>query len=125
MIRRPPRSTLFPYTTLFRSLHRDPARRLGGDPQTVRLGRWLRHVVVRGPRGGVDRDSDDPAHLGFPRCSGCPSRLLDLGLRGDRRLSLSLRADRAASALGLWVDAVKDNELKKCRTSGCPNRIMI
>src|SRR2546426_5518324 len=28
MIRRPPRSTLFPYTTLFRSHdHRDPARR--------------------------------------------------------------------------------------------------
>src|SRR3712207_8221413 len=25
MIRRPPRSTLFPYTTLFRSLHRYPA----------------------------------------------------------------------------------------------------
>src|SRR2546428_7531621 len=25
MIRRPPRSTLFPYTTLFRSLDRDPA----------------------------------------------------------------------------------------------------
>src|SRR3712207_7685220 len=24
MIRRPPRSTLFPYTTLFRSLHADP-----------------------------------------------------------------------------------------------------
>src|SRR2546426_7879655 len=26
MIRRPPRSTLFPYTTLFRSLHRPDAR---------------------------------------------------------------------------------------------------
>src|SRR2546429_4545198 len=25
MIRRPPRSTLFPYTTLFRSLHLDPS----------------------------------------------------------------------------------------------------
>src|SRR2546425_1643053 len=25
MIRRPPRSTLFPYTTLFRSVHRGPA----------------------------------------------------------------------------------------------------
>src|SRR3712207_7147726 len=28
MIRRPPRSTLFPYTTLFRSRH----RRVGGEP---------------------------------------------------------------------------------------------
>src|SRR5260221_6466498 len=29
MIRRPPRSTLFPYTTLFRSLHLDAALRQG------------------------------------------------------------------------------------------------
>src|SRR3712207_7148701 len=40
MIRRPPRSTLFPYTTLFRSiplgeqvLHRDPQVGEGGAPQ--------------------------------------------------------------------------------------------
>src|SRR5260370_35698411 len=31
MIRRPPRSTLFPYTTLFRSCNRDPA----ADPERV------------------------------------------------------------------------------------------
>src|SRR5256886_5956034 len=31
MIRRPPRSTLFPYTTLFRSPHGDPDRRFGAD----------------------------------------------------------------------------------------------
>src|SRR3712207_9063581 len=30
MIRRPPRSTLFPYTTLFRSPHREPASGAGG-----------------------------------------------------------------------------------------------
>src|SRR2546430_10017795 len=29
MIRRPPRSTLFPYTTLFRSLHRQAEERTG------------------------------------------------------------------------------------------------
>src|SRR2546426_7654497 len=42
MIRRPPRSTLFPYTTLFRSLHRcllcEPAER---------FPRRLRHVFLR------------------------------------------------------------------------------
>src|SRR2546430_10209791 len=32
MIRRPPRSTLFPYTTLFRSQHRRAARRIGARP---------------------------------------------------------------------------------------------
>src|SRR5258707_5937052 len=31
MIRRPPRSTLFPYTTLFRSGHLDQHRRDGGE----------------------------------------------------------------------------------------------
>src|SRR5260221_6378762 len=32
MIRRPPRSTLFPYTTLFRSLSDAKARRTAGEP---------------------------------------------------------------------------------------------
>src|SRR5437667_10222664 len=62
MIRRPPRSTLFPYTTLFRSLRRNridvlqvyfpdstyfgvPVARLAGVPVVVRtrnnLGHWL------------------------------------------------------------------------------------
>src|SRR3712207_7538159 len=38
MIRRPPRSTLFPYTTLFRSRHRTgvPARRSGVGPRLRR-----------------------------------------------------------------------------------------
>src|SRR2546426_9162125 len=52
MIRRPPRSTLFPYTTLFRSGLFDPARRpllrlqaLSG--QRARLGRRLRHLSHR------------------------------------------------------------------------------
>src|SRR2546426_3244530 len=37
MIRRPPRSTLFPYTTLFRSHQRDDRRR-GPDPPDERQG---------------------------------------------------------------------------------------
>src|SRR5258708_29799869 len=40
MIRRPPRSTLFPYTTLFRSL-----RSIDGDPKT-KARRRLRHSRV-------------------------------------------------------------------------------
>src|SRR3712207_9361057 len=39
MIRRPPRSTLFPYTTLFRSLPR--LRRPGGPPVLARVGRRM------------------------------------------------------------------------------------
>src|SRR3989449_3975446 len=43
MIRRPPRSTLFPYTTLFRSL-----RRIGGDRATegfLSIGRQVRESL--------------------------------------------------------------------------------
>src|SRR2546426_5016223 len=59
MIRRPPRSTLFPYTTLFRSLNEapcsetdtpvsslwfDPAMTLGGDRKSTRLN--SSHLVI-------------------------------------------------------------------------------
>src|SRR3712207_8367662 len=56
MIRRPPRSTLFPYTTLFRSARHGAPPRGGGD----RLARRLRRAAVRrlarrgpGPRRAV------------------------------------------------------------------------
>src|SRR3712207_9528813 len=47
MIRRPPRSTLFPYTTLFRSRRRDEATPVGGDEQQLGPGleREGRHHV--------------------------------------------------------------------------------
>src|SRR2546430_5004220 len=44
MIRRPPRSTLFPYTTLFRSLDVDPAH----PPEERLRGRIVRRVLQRG-----------------------------------------------------------------------------
>src|SRR3712207_8336730 len=50
MIRRPPRSTLFPYTTLFRS-HRQQAgggqhhQRGGGDRRVLPLAQELGHVA--------------------------------------------------------------------------------
>src|SRR3712207_7861425 len=72
MIRRPPRSTLFPYTTLFRSPHRraGPAQR--GGPAEIRIGRLQRlhrlgvgpeHEVGVGPHSGdvVEAPHDDAA----------------------------------------------------------------
>src|SRR5688572_31800984 len=53
MIRRPPRSTLFPYTTLFRSRTADGA---AADPV-----RRQRHIAARTLRAVVDRD--DSHHL--------------------------------------------------------------
>src|SRR2546426_7901514 len=51
MIRRPPRSTLFPYTTLFRSLHREEA--LGLEPARDRLADTPRVEEVGPVRGEV------------------------------------------------------------------------
>src|SRR3712207_7035321 len=59
MIRRPPRSTLFPYTTLFRS-----GRTHGALPDTCRrlLGRQLRGDEVRGRVPPTAADRRDPVH---------------------------------------------------------------
>src|SRR5260221_9973331 len=52
MIRRPPRSTLFPYTTLFRSVGRHDRRRgrvpAGLGEGARRLGQRLEHALGRG-----------------------------------------------------------------------------
>src|SRR3712207_7132293 len=61
MIRRPPRSTLFPYTTLFRSAVAPAAVRAGSP---AAQGRLVHHVVVVQGRqvgqladdGGLDED---------------------------------------------------------------------
>src|SRR2546422_8521999 len=64
MIRRPPRSTLFPYTTLFRSLHVDRptvARgRLGTRWRKVRRQRREEVLHVRHVGAGRARDSEVP-----------------------------------------------------------------
>src|SRR3712207_7075321 len=75
MIRRPPRSTLFPYTTLFRSTQQrgerqareEPAGRLGGHPPARargqvpqgprRLPLQVPRPVLRRTRAGLDRKS--------------------------------------------------------------------
>src|SRR2546430_13644896 len=53
MIRRPPRSTLFPYTTLFRSQRVFPARRRERDPQAQGRG----GARARGIHGRARREA--------------------------------------------------------------------
>src|SRR5260221_1844313 len=55
MIRRPPRSTLFPYTTLFRSHIRAPSPRFARFQELVDIG-WP-HLASRCRRApGIDRE---------------------------------------------------------------------
>src|SRR6476620_4217300 len=88
MIRRPPRSTLFPYTTLFRS----------ADGAARRVGHRLEHLLDRG--AAVDRGADDGPRRpprprrGRPRGEAADGRLLPRA-RGPRH---ARRGDGAAPA---------------------------
>src|SRR3989442_2403241 len=62
MIRRPPRSTLFPYTTLFRSLPRRPhAARAGSRDRRHRDGEL--HLVHAARRAGRLRSEEHTSEL--------------------------------------------------------------
>src|SRR5438876_5820632 len=66
MLRRPPRSTLFPYTTLFRSLHCD-ARAAGGNARGVRRARpRQRYARARRPRPSPSRSEEHTSELQSP-----------------------------------------------------------
>src|SRR3712207_7390945 len=84
MIRRPPRSTLFPYTTLFRS------EGVGGRQQLLQL----EHLLARAHRGArvVRRVDDDQA--GARRHRG--GDLVEVGAEGARdRKSTRLNSSHA------------------------------
>src|SRR3989442_4298921 len=60
MIRRPPRSTLFPYTTLFRSAGRDATRAVWQAADGKALGEHVfGHGAVGGPFAARDGDQAD------------------------------------------------------------------
>src|SRR2546422_8482745 len=56
MIRRPPRSTLFPYTTLFRSFQSSEAL-YRNHPDLRQIEKELRVQIERALRSGLDRKS--------------------------------------------------------------------
>src|SRR5687768_18219884 len=71
MIRRPPRSTLFPYTTLFRSRRREEQPQGGerGEPPACRPApphprrEQVQHAGQRGPRHQVPRSEEHTSEL--------------------------------------------------------------
>src|SRR5688572_32540444 len=91
MIRRPPRSTLFPYTTLFRSI-----------AQPVRLVQVVRrqHDRAAGASHGLDGLADDECRLGI-ECSG--------GLVEDRK---STRLNSSHSQISYAVFCLKKKKTK-------------
>src|SRR6185312_5780247 len=112
MIRRPPRSTLFPYTTLFRSRRGHPQgpprsrRRLPADVREEPGGR-------AGRRGGADRRDRGllvGGAAGAARGGGAaadPGRRRRLG-RGLRASARAVRAVRLPRAPGVEGEARSD-----------------
>src|SRR3712207_8739917 len=67
MIRRPPRSTLFPYTTLFRSGADRPVRRPVPQPRAGRRAGRARRADLRVDGAGAVRGDVGPLDVGAPR----------------------------------------------------------
>src|SRR2546426_6087592 len=96
MIRRPPRSTLFPYTTLFRSFRRHRLRE--GEPELLEPLEQLAVLgLVEEPRVRLgDRRSDAPD-------------LADLLDRGDRK---STRLNSSHLVISYAVFCLKKKKLR-------------
>src|SRR3712207_7406847 len=69
MIRRPPKSTLFPYTTLFRSLHQRVAEGQVLDRQAGRVEERHR-LVARAARCSAREDGPELRHVLAPDVPG-------------------------------------------------------
>src|SRR2546425_5605120 len=67
MIRRPPRSTLFPYTTLFRSV-RDGAERLAEQQRLRRLDRREQHRHLHGQQQRSEEHTSELQSLAYLVC---------------------------------------------------------
>src|SRR2546428_3615639 len=97
MIRRPPRSTLFPYTTLFRSHPGRPGRGDGGCRAALLGGGGRQGLLRRRGRGPLNADPDlAPRHLdlGQPELLERRAQLAD---QGDHGLSARVGAVALAS----------------------------
>src|SRR3712207_1575383 len=108
MIRRPPRSTLFPYTTLFRSVGTaaerglpeqrvDPARPAVQQGPPGQLGKAVRQDL--GPVRVIELGKGvvvlDEAHLGLEQLPGEPVMAVDVDLERKREPTLDAQVDQA------------------------------
>src|SRR5207247_9923719 len=98
--RPPPTPPLFPYTTLFRSLDREPARPLGGGAPG-RLGRGLELYH----RLATARDAVDLGHQLVAPADQVLDRAGELAFQA-RELRQALRSEEHTSELQSRVDLV-------------------
>src|SRR5256885_11571729 len=95
MIRRPPRSTLFPYTTLFRS--RRPAAAQGRLERLALFGRFHDDGYARGKRGVTEMTLEDGYHdVGGVLDGEIPGPGPDRGHREAREFPLARLFQRRA-----------------------------
>src|SRR3712207_7868537 len=102
MIRRPPRSTLFPYTTLFRSSR-------AGKPDARRE----RHGGGRRHRGCARPSADAGGHARFQARRGVPRRRLEAcAVSGEKdRKSTRLNSSHANISYAVFCLKKKKNRL--------------
>src|SRR5438034_749153 len=112
MIRRPPRSTLFPYTTLFRSQRRALLRIAGAGEQAVVL------VELRGIR--LERQAQ-PGEIGVPRQHGALA--LVHGERQLHRLAHDLAPAHAVGAADLEPERGRRGRDAELRVVDEPQRV--
>src|SRR3712207_9174611 len=74
MIRRPPRSTLFPYTTLFRSLHGRERPALVGVPPLLRQPLGEQRVEAHHASSSISSNQYDPCPASVSRYGSSPTR---------------------------------------------------
>src|SRR6266536_3993111 len=104
MIRRPPRSTLFPYTTLFRSHRPAHARSSCRSSDSEHAADLLEHCVQKGGDGTLPRPGEGQAPDGGRKDDDQP--VLD-GLAAHFRLDRLKAAfeghDESSLARGVWI----------------------
>src|SRR5256885_7179453 len=100
MIRRPPRSTLFPYTTLFRSVRSGEVRDSVIDEHLRRLLRLADRVGALGQTQQADRKSTrlNSSHLVISYAVFCLKKKTKRRLRSAARIVASATTRRRQSA---------------------------
>src|SRR2546425_7520253 len=107
MIRRPPRSTLFPYTTLFRSLDAWIARRYPGGARTsYTVGGVIVHATIQATYTDGALVAGDAAHMINPLSGGGIVNAMKAGRLAGRTAAAALRAgDPSARRLAQYHSA--------------------